>query len=59
MPGTLQVKLLRIPQDKDHFGFYALSYFWQAILLPLIQSRGCKKNAYHMCVNSLYNKHRG
>lgn len=37
--------------------FHILSYFWQAILLPLIQSRGCKRNAYHMYGNSLYNKH--
>lgn len=42
---------------QDHFGFYVLSYFWQAIFLPLIQSRGCEKNAYHIYLNSLYNKH--
>lgn len=42
---------------QDHFGFYVLSYFWRVIFLPLIQSRGCKKNAYHIYVNSLYNKH--
>lgn len=53
LQGTPPGDRLWAPQDK----FQVLSCFWQAILLLLLQFRGCTKNAYPMYGNSLYNKH--